>query len=421
MLDSILSKENMTQAYHRVVSNGGASGIDGMKASELQSYLNETWAFLKAEILEGKYEPQAVRRVEIAKPNGGIRQLGIPTVLDRLLQQGIAQELQLLWESTFSDHSYGFRPKRNTHQAVRKAQSYVNAGRTYIVDIDLEKFFDRVNHDHLMHLLSARVTDKRVLMLIGKYLRAGVMLGGVTTRNEEGTPQGSPLSPLLSNIVLDVMDKELERRGHKFVRYADDFSIYCTSKRGAERIQSSITKFIEEELHLRINEEKSGIRRPSTMVLLGFGFHIQTKGAWGIRLAPKSITRLKEKIKQLTQRRAPRGTWDRIQSLKQVQQGWIHYFKIANCKKHLTEIDEWTRSRLRMCEWKLWKRVRTRVKRLNELQIAPEQAYQWANTRKGYWRTAHSPILTRSLNNEWFKSEGYVSLSELYAKYKERS
>jgi RNA-directed DNA polymerase len=421
MLDSILSKENMTQAYRRVVSNGGASGIDGMKASELQSYLNEAWAFLKAEILEGKYEPQAVRRVEIPKPNGGVRLLGIPTVLDRLLQQGIAQELQLLWEGTFSDHSYGFRPKRNTHQAVSKAQSYVNAGRTYIVDIDLEKFFDRVNHDHLMHLLSERVTDKRVLMLIGKYLRAGVMIGGMVSRNEEGTPQGSPLSPLLSNIVLDVMDKELEMRGHKFVRYADDFSIYCTSKRGAERIQASITKFIEEVLHLRINEAKSGIRRPSTMVLLGFGFHIKTKGTWGIRLAPKSITRLKDKIKALTQRREPRGTWDRIQSLKQVQQGWIHYFKIANCKEHLKAIDEWTRSRLRMCEWKLWKRVRTRIKRLKELRIAPEQAYQWANTRKGYWRTAHSPILTRSLNNEWFKSEGYVSLSELYAKYKVRS
>jgi RNA-directed DNA polymerase len=421
MLDRILSKENMTQAYRRVVSNGGASGIDGMKASELQSYLNEAWAFLKAEILEGKYEPKAVRRVEIPKPNGGVRLLGIPTVLDRLLQQGIAQELQLLWEGTFSDHSYGFRPKRNTHQAVSKAQSYVNAGRTYIVDIDLEKFFDRVNHDHLIHLLSERVTDKRALTLIGKYLRAGVMIGGMVSRNEEGTPQGSPLSPLLSNIVLDVMDKELEMRGHKFVRYADDFSIYCTSKRGAERIQASITKFIEEVLHLRINEAKSGIRRPSTMVLLGFGFHIKTKGTWGIRLAPKSITRLKEKIKALTQRREPRGTWDRIQSLKQVQQGWIHYFKIANCKEHLKAIDEWTRSRLRMCEWKLWKRVRTRIKRLKELRIAPEQAYQWANTRNGYWRTAHSPILTRSLNNEWFKSEGYVSLSELYAKYKERS
>lgn len=418
MLDRILSKENMTRAYHRVLSNGGAAGIDGMKASELQSYLNGAWVFLKAEILEGKYEPQAVMRVEIPKPNGGIRLLGIPTVLDRLLQQAIGQELEGLWERTFSDHSYGFRPKRNTHQAVSKAQSYVNAGGTYIVDIDLEKFFDRVNHDHLMHLLSERVEDKRVLHLIGQYLRAGVMLGGVVSRNEEGTPQGSPLSPLLSNIVLDVMDKELERRGHKFVRYADDFSIYCTSQRGAERIKISITKFIEEVLHLRINEEKSGIRRPSKMVLLGFGFHIKSKGTWGIRLAPKSIIRLKEKIKKLTQRREPRSTWDRIQSLQQVQRGWIHYFKIADCKTHLTAIDEWTRSRLRMCEWKLWKRVKTRIRRLKELGINPEQAYQWGNTRKGYWRTAHSPILTRSLNNNWFKSEGYVSLSELYAKYK---
>ena len=421
MLDKILSKENMSRAYHRVVSNGGAAGIDGMKASELQSYLNGAWVFLKAEILEGKYEPKAVRRVEIPKPNGGVRLLGIPTVLDRLLQQAIAQELEGLWEGTFSEHSYGFRPKRNTHQAVSKAQSYVNAGGTYIVDIDLEKFFDRVNHDYLMHLLSERVEDKRVLHLIGQYLRAGVMLGGVVSRNEEGTPQGSPLSPLLSNIVLDVMDKELESRGHKFVRYADDFSIYCTSQRGAERIKGSITKFIEDVLHLRINEGKSGIRRPNQMVLLGFGFHIKSKGTWGIRLALKSIVRLKEKIQKLTQRREPRGTWDRIQSLKQVQQGWIHYFKIADCKNHLTAIDEWTRSRLRMCEWKLWKRVRTRIKRLKDLGVAPEQAYQWANTRKGYWRIAHSPILTRSLNNNWFKSQGLVSLSELYAKHKERS
>ena len=421
MLDKILERGNMTQAFKRVVANGGASGIDGMKASELQSYLNGAWATLKEDILSGKYEPQAVRRVEIPKPNGGIRLLGIPTVLDRLLQQAIAQELQQVWESTFSEHSYGFRPNRNAHQAVSKAQSYINAGRTYIVDIDLEKFFDRVNHDHLMHLLSERVSDKRVLHLIGQYLRAGVMIGGIVSKTEEGTPQGSPLSPLLSNIVLDVMDKELEKRGHKFVRYADDFSIYCTSQRGAERLQSSLTTFIETELHLKINEAKSGIRRPSKMVLLGFGFHIKSKGTWGIRLAPKSITRLKDKIRKFTQRREPLSFIQRVIVLKSLQEGWINYFKIANCNKHLEEIDKWTRSRLRMCEWKLWKRVRTRIKRLKELGIASDQAYQWGNTRKGYWRTAHSPILTRSLTNEWFKSEGYVSLSELYRKRKARS
>lgn len=418
MLDNILSKENMTQAFKRVVANKGASGIDGMKASELQSYLNRAWVFLKAEILEGKYEPQAVRGVEIPKSNGGIRQLGIPTVIDRLLQQAIAQELSKLWESSFSDHSYGFRPKRNTHQALKKAQRYVNSGYKHIVDIDLEKFFDRVNHDYLMHLLSERVPDKRVLNLIGKYLRAGIMQNGVVRCSEEGTPQGSPLSPLLSNIVLDILDKELERRGHNFVRYADDFSIYCSSKSGAERIKRSIICFIEEVLHLKINEVKSGLRTPSSMTILGFGFYVKSKGLCGIRVSRQSIKRMKEKVKRLTQRRIPLSTSDRLKSINQLQQGWIHYFKIADCGHHLASLDEWIRSRLRMCEWKLWKRIRTRISRLKGLGISLNQAYQWGNTRKGYWRVAHSPILARSLNLNWFKSQGYVSLKELYAKCK---
>jgi RNA-directed DNA polymerase len=418
MLDKILNKENMTQAYRRIVANGGASGSDGMKASELQSYLNEAWVFLKVEILEGKYEPQAVRRVEIPKANGGVRTLGIPTVLDRLLQQAIAQELSLLWEPTFSDHSYGFRPKRNTHQALEKAQSYINAGRTYIVDIDLEKFFDRVNHDYLMHLLSKRVKDRRVLQLIGKYLKAGAMINGIKVRNEEGTPQGSPLSPLLSNILLDELDKELTNRGHKFVRYADDFSIYCQSRRSAERTAQSIRKFIEEQLHLKVNESKSGIRCPNTMYLLGFGFYPKTKGIWGIRLSPKAIERLKEKVRNITQRKVTRSTKERAAKLKEVQVGWIAYFKIAECNKHLQTLDEWTRSRLRMCEWKLWKRIRTRKQRLEELGATSDKAYQWSNTRKGSWRTAHSPILAKTLTNKWLESQGYVSLKELYKKSK---
>jgi RNA-directed DNA polymerase len=421
MLEIILSKENMTAAYYRVKENGGASGIDGMKASELQSYLNEAWTDLKTEIMEDHYVPQAVRRVEIPKPDGGVRFLGIPTVFDRLLQQAIMQVLHPLWESTFSDHSYGFRPKRNCHQAVNKALTYVNSGLTYIVDIDLEKFFDRVNHDYLMHLLGKRIGDKRVLSLIGKYLRSGVMLDGLFSKTEEGTPQGSPLSPLLSNIVLDVMDKELESRGHKFVRYADDFSIYCKSKRGAKRVFGSIGKFINEVLHLQINNLKSGIRRPSQMLLLGFGFRIKTKGNWGIRISPKSIVRMKDKVRQLTQRKQPHSMEYRLNKVYSMQSGWFHYYKIADCKTHLERIDEWTRSRLRMCEWKLWKRVKTRIKRLRSLGIPPKQAYQWANTRKGYWRIAHSPILTTSLNNNWFKQQGYVSLTELYKRHKARS
>lgn len=408
----------MTQAYYRTVANKGASGIDGMKVSELQSYLNDVWEFLKVEILEGKYVPQAVRRVEIPKESGGTRTLGIPTVFDRLLQQAIAQELSILWEPTFSDHSYGFRPKRNTHQALRKAQSYINAGRTYIVDIDLEKFFDRVNHDYLIHLLSKRVKDRRVLELIGKYLKGGVMINGVKERNEEGTPQGSPLSPLLSNILLDELDKELEQRGHRFVRYADDFSIYCKSRKSAERTSASIRKYIENELHLKINESKSGVRRPSTMYLLGFGFYSTKGGVWGIRISPKALKRLKTKIKNVTQRNIPKSLKDRIEKLKQVQIGWVAYFKVAECKKHLQSLDKWIRSRLRMCEWKLWKRIRTKYKRLKELGASSEVSYQWSNTRKGSWRTAHSPILTSTLTNQWLQRQGYVSLKELYNKSK---
>ena len=421
LLNEVLSKPNMTRAYVRVVGNEGAAGIDKMSVSQLKAYLHESWAELKRLIETGDYEPQAVRRVTIPKPNGGERHLGIPTVFDRLLQQALAQVIEPLWEGTFSEHSYGFRPNRNCHQAVSKAQTYVNAGRTYIVDIDLEKFFDRVNHDYLMHLLSQRISDKLVLGLVGKYLRAGVLIDGLKSRNEEGTPQGSPLSPLLSNIVLDVLDKELEQRGHFFVRYADDFSIYCTSQRGAERTLSSIGRFIGERLHLKINTSKSGIRRPSRMILLGFGFRIKSKGVWGIRLAPKSILRLKGKIKSLTQRRIPLNTAQRIVRLNSVLQGWFHYFKIADCQSHLREIDKWTRARLRMCEWKLWKRIRTRYKRLIGLGLSHRLAIQWANTRQGYWRVAHSPILSRTLDNKWLEQQGYVPLSKLYKRYKERS
>jgi RNA-directed DNA polymerase len=421
LLETILSRANLYAAYDRVVSNKGAAGIDKVEVEQLRSYLWEHWTDLQSRLFGGTYQPQAVRRVSIPKPNGGERHLGIPTVFDRLIQQAIAQVLSPLWEATFSDHSYGFRPRRNCHQAVSKALGYVNGGRTYIVDIDLEKFFDRVNHDYLMHLLSERITDKRVLQLIGRYLRAGVLLEGLVSRTEEGTPQGSPLSPLLSNIVLDVLDKELEKRGHCFVRYADDFSIYCTSKTGAERTLSSLSQFIDKVLHLKINAAKSGIRRPSRMVLLGFGFHIKTKGVWGIRIAPKSISRLKEKIKALTQRRVPLNTTERISRLNLVTQGWFHYFKIADCQTHLEQIDKWTRARLRMCEWKLWKRVRTRYKRLKERGIQHDLAIQWANTRRGHWRIAHSAILSRSLPNKWLKQQGFVALSELYKSYKHRS
>jgi group II intron reverse transcriptase/maturase len=421
MLEDILSKDNMTSAYRRVLANKGASGVDGMKASELQSYLQDAWIFVKSDILEGIYEPQGIRRVEIPKSNGGKRQLGIPTVLDRLIQQGIGQQLSLLYDEKFSENSYGFRPGRSTHQCVKQGLKYVNSGYTYIIDLDLSNFFDRVNHDYLISLLSKEITDKRLLRLIGKYLRAGIMIGGVQQVNQEGMPQGSPLSPILSNIVLDVLDKELEKRGHKFVRYADDFSIYCRSKRAAERVMKSISAFVESVLHLQINTDKSGIRRPSNMFLLGFGFYPKSKGVWALRISPKSVKRLKQKIKQQTKRSRTQSTSHRIEQINLIIRGWIQYFKIANCKTLVKELDEWIRSRLRMCEWKLWKRVRTRIKRLKELGVNQQKAIQWANTRKGYWKTAHSPILNTTLNNQWFEQKGYISLSKIYAKIKQPS
>jgi RNA-directed DNA polymerase len=420
-LETVLSRPNLLRAYDKVVGNGGAGGVDKRKVGDLKSYLQHEWEGLKSALLMGTYEPQSVRRVTIAKPNGGERHLGIPTVFDRLIQQSLAQSIEPLWEGTFSDHSYGFRPQRNCHQAVSKAQTYVNAGRTYIVDIDLEQFFDRVNHDYLMHLLSQRIKDKRILSLIGRYLRAGVLSQGVVISREEGTPQGSPLSPLLSNILLDELDKELTKRGHYFVRYADDFSIYCTSLKSAERTMSSIGSFIAQRLHLKINTTKSGIRRPSRMILLGFGFRINGKGNWGIRIAPKSISRIKEKVKALTQRHLTIATAERIVRLNSVLQGWFHYFKIADCQTHLTNIDKWTRARLRMCEWKLWKRVRTRYQRLKMHGIQHNLAIQWANTRHGAWHIAHSPILSRSLPSKWLKQQGFIPLSELYKRYKQRA
>lgn len=273
MLERILGKENMTKAYNRVVSNKGACGIDGMEVNELQSHLNRHWSSIKAKLLEGKYTPQAVREVEIPKPNGGVRKLGIPTVTDRLIQQAISQQLVAIYDGEFSEHSYGFRPGRSAHQAVAQAEKYVNEGKTYVVELDMEKFFDKVNHDRLMHLLSLRIEDKQLLKLIRKYLTKGLMIDGIVSRRLEGTPQGSPLSPLLSNIVLDELDKELEKRGHSFVRYADDCSIYMQSRKAAERVLESITEYIETKLKLKVNREKSKVSLATRSTLLGFSFY----------------------------------------------------------------------------------------------------------------------------------------------------
>lgn len=413
-LEDIVNERNLLLACGQVMSNDGAPGIDGMKAEELFSYLVQHWQELQTAVLEGKYRPEAVRRVEIPKPNGGVRKLGIPTVIDRMLQQAIAHELDKAFDATFSETSYGFRKARSAHQALDKAIEYLNDGRTYIVEIDLEKFFDRVNHDKLMYLLSRRIEDKRVLRLIRRYLESGVMEHGVITRNSEGTPQGGPLSPVLSNIMLDELDKELENRGHKFVRYADDISIFTSSQRGAERILVSLIDWIERRLKLKVNREKSGVRRPSDGNLLGFGFWHGKGGEISPRISTKSYIRLKEKVKHLTQRSWSVNMEERLLKLSKVTNGWINYFYKANARKHLIRIDEWIQARLRMCIWKQWKKVRTRINNLRKLGANPQKAYEWGNTRKGYWRTAHSPILQTTITIERLKQRGYEPLMDTY-------
>ena len=414
MLEEILSRENMTRAYKRVLSNKGSAGVDGVEVKSLKGLMNESWVFIKAELLEGVYKPLPVKRVEIPKASGGTRQLGVPTTTDRLIQQGIAQVLSKHYDLTFCETSYGFRPGKNAHQAIKRAQSYLSEGYTSIVDLDLEKFFDKVNHDYLMYLLSRKIGDKRVLKLIRKYLESGVMHGGVFTPSNAGTPQGGPLSPLLSNILLDELDKELERRGHRYVRYADDCSIYVRSPRAAARVLQSITLFIEQELKLKVNKAKSGIRRPTEMTLLGYSFYA-AKGGYGLRIAPGSYDRFKRKVKILTRKTWSLSTEERLVRLNAFCRGWFNYFKLADAKKSFRQLDEWIRSRLRYCIWHQWKHIRTKLNALVSMGIPKAKAYQWANTRKGGWRVCHSFILTRAITIDRLHNFGYISLSQLYS------
>lgn len=417
MLDLILSRENMIRAYRRVVANKGAAGVDGVQTHELRSVLGEQWPAIKAEIQEGRYTPEPVRRVDIPKPNGGTRQLGVPTTTDRLIQQGVQQVLSAYYDPTFSEYSYGFRPGRSGHQAIEQALGYVNEGRVYIVDIDLEKFFDTVGHDYLMNLLSKRIVDKPLLKLIRRYLQAGVMEDGVVSPNRQGTPQGGPLSPLLSNILLDLLDKELEKRGHKFVRYADDCSIYVRSLRAGERVLAGMTRFIEGELKLKVNRAKSGVRPAGRMKLLGYGFY-RAKGGYRLRIAPQSYVRFKAKLKELTRKTWSVSMQQRLGRLAKVCRGWIQYFKLADARTRLKELDGWIRSRLRYCIWVQWKRVRTRFKALVKLGVDHQNAYIWANTRKGGWHTAHSYVLKGTITNARLRQRGYISLLEMYSRSK---
>jgi len=401
MLEQILSNWNIKKSLAQVMGNKGAGGIDGMQTDELRDYLATNWQSLRAKILEGNYKPSAVRKVEIPKPQGGVRMLGIPTVLDRLLQQAISQWLIPKYEEQFSKYSYGFRPGKNCQQAVMQAQSYLNEGRIWVVELDLEKFFDKVNHDRLMSVLSRTVTDKPTLKLIRSYLTSGILEGGVVSQRIEGTPQGSPLSPLLSNIVLDEFDKELEERGHGYVRYADDCSIYVRSEASAKRVAESVIKYIEGKLLLKVNRAKTKISQPNESTLLGFSFFRQ-KGFWEIRIAEKSVGRITEKVKEITNRSAGKSEKEKIWQLNPVINGWVSYFVIAKAKTVMQDLDRLVRVRLRICQWKVWKKPATRVRNLMKLGVSKQKAYEWGNSSKGYCRVAHSPILQTTLNNKVF-------------------
>lgn len=413
LLEKILSRDNMNTAYKRVKANKGVSGIDDMTVDELLQYLKENGEQLKEDIRKGKYNPKAVRRVEIPKADGSKRKLGIPTVVDRVIQQAIAQQLSIIYEPIFSENSYGFRPNRNAQDAVLKAKEIMNNGYKWVVDLDLEKFFDTVNQDLLISIIRRTVNEDKVVSIIRKYLQAGVLVNEVFEKTEQGTPQGGNISPILSNIMLNELDKELEKRSLQFVRYADDCVIFTKSKKSAERVMENITKFIETKLRLKVNKDKSKVDRPWRIKYLGFSFY-QAKGKIEIRIHPKSIAKFKDKIREITSRSNAMSMEARYIRLKQVIRGWVNYFKIANMGKIAQKLDEWIRRRIRMCYWKQWKKIKTKHDNLVRLGIANNKAWEYANTRKSYWRISDTPFMHQILNNKTLERLGYLSLSSVY-------
>jgi RNA-directed DNA polymerase len=413
--DRVFARANLFHALARVETNGGAPGVDGMTVQELRPYLQAHWLDIRACLDAGHYRPQAVRRVEIPKADGqGVRRLGIPTVVDRLIQQAVAQVLTPLFEPGFSPQSYGFRPGRKAHDAVQAAQGYIREGYTWVVDIDLEKFFDRVNHDKLMARVGRVVKDRRVKTLIQRYLVSGVMVNGVVLDTGEGTPQGGPLSPLLSNIMLDDLDKELERRGHRFARYADDCNIYVKSQRAGERVMTNVRRFLEERLSLKVNAQKSAVDRPWKRKFLGFSFLQWKEGEPQCRVAPQALARLKTKLRGLTRRTTHEPLQEIIRRVNEYTMGWMGYYRLADTSSAFVEIDKWLRRRLRQLVWKRWKRPHARKRNLVALGVPPSSAHEAASSGKGYWRLSASPPVNQALSKAYWRTQGLRSLHERY-------
>jgi len=415
LMELVVHPTNMGRAYRQVVGNKGSAGIDGMAVEDLLGHLRTDWEQIKSALLSDTYYPQGVRSVDIPKPNGGTRQLGIPTVMDRLIQQALYQVLNPLYDPTFTDNSYGFRPGRNAQQAVKQSRDYIRQGKRWVVDVDLSKFFDEVHHGRLLSKLRKRIEDRRVIHLIDRYLRSGMMRHGVEEKRSKGTPQGSPLSPLLSNIVLDELDKELGKRGLSYVRYADDFQIYVKTKRSAERVQASTKRFIEEQLRLRVNEEKSAIGRPWERDFLGYSFTSNKES----RLKPSkaSIKRLRQKIKQKLRQGKGRNLYLFIRyDLNPILRGWINYFNQSQTKGFAQELDSWIRRHLRKIKWRQWKRPWTRMQELMRQGISEQRAAQSAFNQRGPWWNAGASHMNLALPSLYFAKLGLVSLTHVLAR-----
>jgi RNA-directed DNA polymerase len=409
LMEEVVERENLKEALKRVKANKGSPGVDGMTVHALADYLKEHWLAIREQLLSGTYKPQPVRRKEIDKPEGGVRKLGIPTVLDRLIQQAVMQVLQRRWDRTFSEHSYGFRPRRSAHQAVAQAQQYLAAGYRWVVDLDLEKFFDRVNHDKLMGQVAKRVADKRVLKLLRAFLTAGVMENGLVSPVDEGTPQGGPLSPLLSNLVLDELDRELERRGHRFVRYADDCNIYVRSVRAGQRVMASVTRFLHEKLKLQVNREKSAVARPQERKFLGFSFTRDREPKR--RIAPKAKVRFKQRVRELTWRTRGVSLEEMAHELASYLRGWRSYFGCCQTPSVLVRLDSWIRRRLRSAQWQQWKRFGKRVRELRKHGVSRDWAMRIASSGHGPWRLSQTPSLRQALPDAAWDALGVPRLA----------